>query len=180
MPPPHKKSLPRLTKEAYLGQVSVFWTHAVEDRQSGWLNRTTHQMIREILLHVLARHASICPIYCLMPDYMHFLITGTDSSSDQLRLTRLLRKDINKLIGPQKLQAQAHDHVLRDEELESSAFQSVAHYIQQNPVRKQLVGDWKQYPFTGCMVPGYFDLDPRQENFWELYWRIHNKLVSPD
>lgn len=177
MPPPEKRSLPRLTKEAYLGHVSVFWTHTIHNRNTGWLTPSFHQSFRELLCHMLARYSAICPVYCLMPDHIHLLISGIDASSDQLRLTKLFRKEFNGLICPHKLQSQAHDHVLREEELERSAFQSVAHYILQNPIRKNLVENWKDYPFKGCVVPGYFDLDPRKHNFWGLFWRIHNKLV---
>ena len=177
MPSPQKRSLPRLSKEAYLGRVSVFWTHTVADRRSGWLNDSLHSRFRELLCHILARYSSVCPVYCLMPDHIHLLVTGIRVSSDQLLLTKLLRTEMNKLIYPFTLQSQAHDHVLREEELERSTFQSIAYYIQQNPVRKNLVENWIIYPFTGCLVPGYFDLDPRKEDYWELYWRIYNKLV---
>jgi hypothetical protein len=70
---------------------------------------------------------------------------------------------------------QAHDHLLRKEETEKEGFQGIAYYIQQNPVRKE---NWKEYIYTDCVVPGYFNLNPRKENYWELFWRIHNKLVS--
>jgi hypothetical protein len=67
---------------------------------------------------------------------------------------------------------------LREKELEKTAFQGIAYYIQQNPVRKNLSRNWKDYPFTKCMIPGYFDLNPRNEDYWNLFWRIHNKLVT--
>ena len=116
--------------------------------------------------------------YCLMPDHLHLLIIGLKSSSDQLKLTKQLRRELNKLLHPYRLQSQAHDHVLREKELEKTAFQGIAYYIQQNPVRKNLSQDWKDYPFTKCMIPGYFDLNPRNKDYWNLFWRIHNKLVA--
>ena len=178
MPAPQKGSLPRLLKEAYQGNVTVFWTHSIQDRKTGWLNKTFHYQFRELLCHMLARYSAICPVYCLMPDHMHMLITGIKRSSNQLNLTKQLRRELNKLIQPYRLQSQAHDHVLREKENEKAAFQGIAYYIQQNPVRKNISKQWKDHPYTGCQVPGYYDLDPRKEDYWEVFWRIHNKLVT--
>ena len=33
---------------------------------------------------------------------------------------------------------------------------------------------YREYKFTGCLVPGYPDLCPWQEQYWELFWRIYN------
>ena len=178
MPTPQKGSLPRLTKKAYQGNVSVFWTHSIQDRRTGWLSKSFLYQFRELFCHLLARHSAICPVYCLMPDHLHLLIMGLKSSSDQLKLTKQLRRELNKLLHPYLLQSQAHDHVLREEELGKAAFQGIAYYIQQNPVRKNLSQGWKDYPFTKCMIPGYFDLNPRNKDYWNLFWRIHNKLVT--
>ncbi|MEM9161039.1 MAG: hypothetical protein AAGB46_18470 [Verrucomicrobiota bacterium] len=32
---------------------------------------------------------------------------------------------------------------------------------------------------SGWLIPGYFSVNPRQANYWDLFWRIHNKLVQP-
>lgn len=82
-----------------LGYVSVFWTHTVQNRKTGWLNSSFHQSFRELLCHMLARYSSICPVYCLMLDHIHLLISGIDTSSNQLRLTKLIRKELNKLVS---------------------------------------------------------------------------------
>ncbi len=115
-----------------------------------------------------------------MPDHIHLLVSGLSDSSDQWQCNRLIRQETARLIAPLKLQPQSHDHVLKKEELARDAFQAIAYYIQQNPVRKNLCATWGDYPFTGCVVPGYFALDPRDEDYWELYWRIYGKLVERD
>ncbi|MEO6754723.1 MAG: hypothetical protein ABIZ04_21615 [Opitutus sp.] len=173
-----KSALPRLTPESYLGRTSIFWTHTIADRKTGWLNDSFHLRFRELLCHVLARHGAVCPVFCHMPDHIHLLISGIDENCDQHQCLRLLRQEINHLIAPVKLQMQAHDHVLRDDERERAAFEKIAHYIQQNPVRKGLCVDWTGYAYTGCLVPGYFNLEPKQADFWERYWRIYNKIVA--
>jgi putative transposase len=173
-----KRSLPRLPQEAYRGFASIFWTHSIEKRKTGWLTANFHSQFRELLCHLLSRYDCICSIYCLMPDHFHLLTTGVSAGADQLKFTRQLRKETNALIKPIKLQHQAHDHLLREEELERSAFQGVSFYIQKNPVRKGLCKEWEHYEFTGCMLPGYFGLDPRDENYWAVFWKIHNTLVT--
>ncbi|QXD22563.1 transposase [Opitutia bacterium ISCC 51] len=113
-------------KEAYRGFASIFWTHSIEERKTDWLTANFHSQFRELLWHLLSRYDCICPIYRLMPDHIHLLTTGVSARTDQLKFTRQLRKETNTLIKPIKLQHQAHDHLLRKEELEQSAFQGVA------------------------------------------------------
>ena len=178
MPFAQKRALPRLSKGAYKGSVSVFWTHSIENRQTGWLDLTFHLKFRELLCHSLSRYKAICPVYCLMPDHLHLLVTSIDDASDQLQLNRFLRQELNKLLGPFRLQSQACDHVLRRNESDREAFQSIAHYILENPVRKEICTVWTSYPYSGSSVPGYFDLDPRKDGYWELLWRIYSKLAQ--
>lgn len=51
-------------------------------------------------------------------------------------------------------------------------------YIARNPERKELVlhDAFREYAYTGCLVPGYPDLNPFQPNFWNLFDRIYSKL----
>jgi putative transposase len=58
---------------------------------------------------------------------------------------------------PDYLQREAYDHVLREEELERTAFEEVFQYIARNPERADLVPEngFRDYPYTGCLVPGY-------------------------
>ena len=61
---------------------------------------------------------------------------------------------------------------------EITTFAKVAHYILRNPERASLVTEWQSYPYSGAMVSGYPSLDPRQENYWEKFWKIHGRLTS--
>jgi putative transposase len=68
--------------------------------------------------------------------------------------------------------------VLREEERARSAFENVVEYIARNPERAQLVppDKFQEYKYTGCLVPGYPDLDPWQSDYWDLFWRIYAGL----
>ncbi len=168
-----KRNLPRLDPAFYKAFAFVFWTHTMENRATGWLSHSFHGQFRELLLHTCARHDLMCPVYCLMPNHIHLMCLGIGKSSDQLQATRFLRKHLATLLHPAGLQRQPYDHVLREEERERGAFQGTCHYIQENPVRKDLAKDWFTYPYTGCMIPGYPELDVRAEDFWQRFWRVY-------
>ncbi len=173
-----KSKLPRLPREFYQGLAAVFWTHTFENRTTGWLTDKFHLLFREALVHACARHHLACPAYVLMPDHWHIVWIGLSPEADQHLATAFLRKHISAHIAPAKLQDRAHDRVLNDKDRKRGAFESACHYVRENPVRAKLTDDWKQWPHAGATIAGYPHLDPRDEDFWERFWRIHNRLVS--
>jgi len=173
-PPGHTGRLRRLAAGAYGGFACVHWTMAMEKRSAGWLNDLLHARLREAILHSCARYGLICPVYTLMPDHAHFVLLGIHESADQRLAVRLLRRQWTALLACEhELQRQPFDHLLREEEREREAFQSVAHYLLENPVRAGLVARREDWPFLGCLVPGYPSLDPRSAGFWESFWMAH-------
>jgi len=101
-------------------------------------------------------------------------------SCNQLIAMKFFRVHINGLLercGAQ-LQIQPYDHVLRDDERRSAAFQAVVEYIARNPERKGIVPTDKfhNYEFTDCLVPGYPDVKLFQPGFWDLFDRICSRL----
>src|SRR5690625_5504959 len=109
-----------------------------------------------------------------MPDHVHLIWIGCRDSSDQLLATLSLRTEVNRLFAPAKLQKQAHDHVLREEERRRDVFAATWRYVAENPERAELVEDWREYPHLGSMVPGFMGLDPRRDDFFESFWRVFN------
>jgi len=181
--PPHDY-LRRLPPESYRGLAMVHWTLTVAERRTGWLDAGAHACWREALLHTLARYALAAPVYCLMPDHAHLLLVGLAERSDQQRALSFLRRYTAGMFIPggsgsasatgQRLswQKQAYDHVLREEERRGDAFQSVAYYIAENPVRAGLVEKAGAWRFSGALVTGWPALDWRQNDFWDRWWRI--------
>lgn len=150
----------------------------MQGRRTGWLEPFQHGVVRELLCHALSRFQLVCPAYVLMPDHAHFLWLGINGRSNQRAGVAMFRRSWNaKLtLGGYCLQRQAYDHVLREKEREAGAFRSLAHYIFQNPVRAGLAREWENYPHLGAVVPGYPGLDPRDETFWDRFWRIYANL----
>jgi hypothetical protein len=115
-----------------------------------------------------------------MPDHIHLLWVGILDGSDQRNAVKFFRTQLNPILArlEARLQQQPYDHVLREEQRERSAFEEVVEYIARNPERGQLVSPdkYREYKYTGCLVPGYPDLNAWQEGYWELFWKIYARL----
>jgi REP element-mobilizing transposase RayT len=172
--------LPRLPREHYQADAVVFWTLTVFDKAKGWLMPAFHQRFRELMLHAAARKGLVCPIYCLMPDHLHLVWMGLRLDSDQINGMAFLRTHLEPELSPAKFQPQPQDKVLRVEQRKRNAFAKVCFYIAANPVRAELIGEKKVWPFTGCVISGYPKLNSLTEDYWSKFWRIFAKLRQPD
>jgi len=176
----HHKHLPRLPDEHYRGQAYVHWTMTTRDRQTGWLIPIFYYKFREILTHTMFRYGLTCPIYCCMPDHLHMLWIGILDQADQRVAAKYFRKQINPALDKlgTQFQRQPYDHVLSEEEREREAFENVAEYIARNPERRELVppDGFRDYKYTGCLVPGYPELNVWQDDYWDRFWRTYSYL----
>jgi hypothetical protein len=155
---------------------------SIAERKTGWLIPTLYYKFREVLTHTAFRYGLCCPIYCCMPDHLHLLWAGISHECDQRNAARYFRRQLNiplERLGVQ-LQLQPFDHVLRDNERQEAAFEMVAEYIARNPERAGLVPDgaFRDYKFTGCLVPGYPDLSPWQRDYWTRFWQLYSRLCQ--
>ena len=116
--PPDGDYLKRLPPEYYRGQACVHWSLTIDERKTGWLVSAFHFQCRELLTHTMFRYGLCCPVYCLMPDHIHMLWLGLLDSADQRVAMKFFRGQLNAVLEEQhlRLQQQAFDHVLRDEE----------------------------------------------------------------
>lgn len=172
--------LKRLPPEYYRGRAYVHWPMTIDQRKQGWLGDIFYARFREILTHTMFRNALACPIYCCMPDHLHLLWIGILEGSDQLNAVKYLRKQMNVVLKQfgVRWQKQPYDHVLREEEREQTAFENVVEYIARNAERAGLVAvdHFREYPYTGCLVPGFPELSPWEPNFWTHFWRAISYL----
>jgi len=169
-PRKYKGGLQRLDPARYRGRAYVHWTMTVKDRRSGWLSQEVHEWMRVCLFQALARYRLCCPVYCLMPDHGHFLFIGLEERSEQRRAVAAFRQTWNETLAPVELQKQPFDSVLTEEERQRDRFADLVGYILRNPVRRELVDDWRDWGFSGSVLPGYPKLDPRKFHFWENFW----------
>ncbi len=86
--------------------------------------------------------------YCFMPDHLHLLLAGEDDRSNLKKFVSLFKQKsgywFKKIFKEDLWHISYYDHVLRKEE----SIEGVARYILDNPVRKGLVSDYKEYPFS--------------------------------
>ncbi|HBJ84943.1 MAG TPA: hypothetical protein DDZ88_13955 [Verrucomicrobiales bacterium] len=59
--------------------------------------------------------------------------------------------------------------MLRPQEADRYAFQSLAKYITENPLRAGLVNTAREWKHTSSVVPGYPELALWAEDYWERY-----------
>lgn len=88
--------------------------------------------------------------YCIMPDHLHILLSLTEDYHKSLQnwvsaFKRYTTRVINELFGIKPLwQKNFYDHVVRKEE----SLIKIAEYIVNNPVRKGIVSEWEEYPYS--------------------------------
>ena len=171
-----RNHLRRLDAEHYRGLAVVHWSMTLGHRRTGWLNAVFYYRFRELLTHAAFRYGVACPIFCLMPDHFHLLWMGLFEDSDQLLAMKHFRKSVNESLAriEYELQDQAYDHVLREDEKQEQAFKDVCEYIARNPERAELIEQdgYRDYPFTGSLVPGYPQLRPFESAFWDEFDRV--------
>ena len=112
-----------------------------------------------------------------MPDHLHLLWVGIAAQSDQLRAARFFRMQMNLVLAKlgHRLQTQAYDHVLSEDERDRSAFENIVEYIARNPERAGLVKQegFRDYRYTDCLLPVCPELHLWQPDYWERFWRIY-------
>jgi putative transposase len=178
--------LRRLDKSFYRGLATVHWVHSLDQRRSGWLDGDFHAYFRESLTHAGFLFGVWCPGYCLMPDHVHLVWSGTSEKSDHLLATRWLRRRMNLALDLRgfRLQKQAYDRVLRPDERERFAFERMLGYVLANPQRSGLEsGDPLQprWQWRGAILPGYPELSwsGMSEAFsWDLYWKLFYQAIE--
>ena len=84
-----------------------------------------------------------------MPDHVHLLVEGTSPDSDLQRFVALWKQLAGfahmRDTGERLWQDSYHDHVLRDDE---ETWRAVR-YVLENPVRKGMVVNFEDYPYSG-------------------------------
>lgn len=83
-----------------------------------------------------------------MPDHAHLLVEVPEGVSLQAfvrHFKQLSGYALRRQVGFPVWQISYYDHILRDDE----AMLDVARYIWDNPVRKGLVNERAEYPFSG-------------------------------
>ncbi len=150
-----KEKKHRLPLSCYQGKIRVTFTLCAEDKKPLFARRIAVDKFIEILEESKNKFKCKNWVYIFMPGHMHLILEGETEQSDLWKTMILFKQKTgfwlsqNKMSGWQK---DFYDHVHRkDDDLK----QQIS-YILNNPVRKGLVNNWKDYLFAG---PLDFDLN---------------------
>jgi len=111
------------------------------------------KMVCEALEQTASRMGHRLFAYCLMPDHLHVLLSphesGTSMSGFLRRFKSFTTRRHQKATGQKRLwQYSARDRLLRPGE----DLLALATYVANNPVRRELVETWTDWPYTNVFV----------------------------
>ncbi len=148
-----KRKTNRLDLLFYRGIRAYFVTICTKDQQKVFTNKKTVGKHIRILSECCEKEKFSVWAYCFMPDHIHLLLTAKENSELIKLVTaykRLSGYEYKKKTGKNLWQKSFYDHILRKEE----NITQVVRYILENPVRKNLVENFREYPFSGSLEFG--------------------------
>ena len=162
----------RLPPDEYLGTAFTFVTICCEDRVPIFRDTKRCSVAIDSLRRTSTAMHFLVPAFCLMPDHAHFLVEGISPGSNLVKFVNqwkqqtgyLFRHELHKGFWQRRF----YDHILRS----ADGTESVAWYIWMNPVRKGLVAEPQQYPFSGSFTAEW----PRMNalaKVWEPPWKTN-------
>jgi putative transposase len=160
----------RLPRDQYVGTRIYFKTICCEDRDAIFLDANRAKTAIEALKRVTKAMGFLVHAYCLMPDHVHFLIEAQCTTSNLIKFVAQWKQSTGYAFRhelPRRFwQRRFYDHVLRRPE----DCDAVAWYIWMNPVRKGIVAEASQYPFSGSFTVEWPKNPPANEP-WMPPWK---------
>lgn len=145
-----KRKTNGLDQELYCQKRIYFITICSFDGKELFKKPQTVDWLLEKLKECGKIHGFINYAYCFMPDHVHFLLEG-DEGSNLIAMVKKFKQltgyYYKKETGKGLWQKSYYDHILRKEE----DIVQVVRYILENPVRKGLVRQAEEYPFSGSL-----------------------------
>jgi REP element-mobilizing transposase RayT len=142
----------RLAPEFYRGVKNVSFTACVKWRKELFVREATFREAERILLAALEEFECEGIVYLFMPEHAHIIIGGAKETSDALASMKSFKQKsgfwLTTAMPMIRWQKDFYDHIIRDE----GDLRTHIKYILENPVRKGIVSDWRQYPFKGSTV----------------------------
>ena len=151
----------RLPRGSYTGRNWYFVTICTANRANHFVAQQLVDVTLRALRESCVANAFDVYAYCFMPDHLHLELVGLSDRSNLATMMRAFKGSAvakARVCGVHNLwQKGFYDHVLRPGEPENS----VAWYIFNNPFRKNLVANPRDWPHSGS---------------WMFDWR---KAVAP-
>lgn len=152
-----RRRRPRLREFSYVGAYRYFVTICTYENRPLLADGWPYAEVVVILSQAAAKLGFDVLAYTFMPDHFHLLVEGREGS-DLREFVRLFKSRSSylykTLYGTSLWQCSYFDRVLRKDEDSLK----VAEYIITNPVRRGLVRDALQYPYSGSFVCSLADV----------------------
>lgn len=163
----------RLPAGHYTGQRWYFVTLCCADRRPVLAKpKYAAWVINQLRQHSRANHFAV-HAYCAMPDHLHALVFGLDSTSNLLVFLKELKQknayEFQRRFHRVPWQKKFYDHILRPKD----SPEQVAAYIWTNPVRKGLCQAPQEYPYSGSFMFDWKKVVPPAK-FWAPSWKENN------
>jgi len=163
----------RLPPDEYIGTAISFITICCENRLAIFQDASRSNAASAILRRASQSMQFLVHAFCLMPDHVHLLLEGTAAGSDLVRFVAQWKQQTGYLFRhelPKRFwQRRFYDHILRGGE----GAESVAWYIWMNPVRKGIVAEPHQYPFSGSLTAEWPNVSAPAK-LWNPPWKTQS------
>ncbi len=154
-----KENSHRLPVAIYKGYVTVAFTACMKNRNPLFVDSKVAMRFSEILMAEAMAHGCEVLVYLFMPDHLHVILKGNCDDAEPLKVMNRFKQKtgfwLSQNRGHVRWQKDYYDHLIRRE-------QDIAkhvRYILNNPVRKNIITNWSDYPFKGSNI---FDINHRQ------------------
>lgn len=153
MPEFKRKSI-RLNGFDYSSGYVYFVTICTKNRTEHFLNKEIVQLTEDSIDFRVSKNEITLICYCIMPDHIHLLLSlnenyGRNLSEWVSSFKRFISNKVKTKFGITDFwHINYYDHIVRDEE----SLENIAEYILNNPVRKHMVKEWRDYPYSKILV----------------------------
>jgi putative transposase len=142
----------RLDAEFYSGEKIVSFSICIKEGKRIFINDSIFNIFGKILIPSLEKYNSAAVVYLFMPDHVHMILAGRKTPSNVLNSMKIFKQKtgfwFSQNVPDIKWQKDFYDHILRN----NKDMKNQIRYILNNPVRKGLVSNWKDYPYKGSTL----------------------------
>ena len=138
----------RLSHNEYKGFVRVAFVCCLKNKDLLFCNPTIKETTLECIKEAATHTGIEVTLYVIMPDHLHLIVKGNSEKADAYKFAKGLKYNLTKRLKKNILQKDFFDHIIRNHF--DLAKQII--YIIENPVRKKLVNNWREYDGIGSLT----------------------------